>query len=110
MNKLVTLAAAVGASVLALAGAGSAQASPNGAFSGPMGDHDAEAMWVDVQPFDPSATIPGAATFAQSLCEGLRSGMSEGSVIVVGTHNGFSVSSARFLLHAAEWHYCPEYY
>lgn len=103
------LAAGAAYAGMTLLGVGFAHAD-NGPFSGPAGDHNAESMWVDVEPFDHSVTVAEAGKYAQTMCESLRSGMSEGQIIAIGAQKGFTVGDATFLLHAAEWHFCPEYY
>lgn len=106
----MALGAAAAAAALGLSGHAHADTG-NGVFSGPSGDHDANALWVDVAPFDNTLTVATANTFGNTVCAGLRKGYSEGQLIAMGAHgNSSSISSWTYVVHAAEWHYCPEYY
>jgi hypothetical protein len=92
------------------AGAGVAQAD-NGPFSGPMGDHDASAYWVDVSSVA-NGSLSSATGLAHIICSKLEQGSSEGDLIAVMAQSttSNSMSAAKFAVHAAEWHFCPTYY
>jgi Protein of unknown function (DUF732) len=109
-TMLVTLAGVVAAISL---GAGVAQAhTDNGPFSGPQGDRDASAYWVDVNPFG-SGSVTSASRLANTICSKLADGFSEGRLIAVIAQTPdttTAVSDATFIVHAAEWHFCPTYY
>jgi hypothetical protein len=107
-TMLVTLA---GAAVAVSLGAGVAHAD-NGPFSGPMGDHDASAYWVDVSSVA-NGSLSSATGLAYTICSKLADGFSEGRLIAVIAQTPdttTSVSDARYVVHAAEWHFCPTYY
>jgi hypothetical protein len=98
-----------GLMVAAVMTAGHAHA--GGAFSGYAGDHDQYAMWEDVIDFAPNVSASTAGAFGQRMCFMLDSGTSEGKLINDGsTQYGVDPSAARYLIHAAEFHYCPSYY
>jgi hypothetical protein len=99
----------------ALITSGRANAAPAGdtsvAFSGYSGDRDQYSMWEDAQPFAPSVSATDAGGFGQRVCGLLNAGNSEGRLINVGaTQFNVPVDAVRYLIHAAEWHYCPEFY
>ncbi|BBX23875.1 hypothetical protein MTER_32860 [Mycolicibacter terrae] len=82
----------------------------DGPFSGPAGDGDASAFWVDVSPYA-RGTISDAAQLGQTICGALQGGQSEGKVIAEATQGDQSeVLDAEFVVHAAEWHFCPQFY
>jgi hypothetical protein len=82
-----------------------------GAFSGYAGDQDQYAMWEDVIDFAPTVSASTAGAFGQRMCLMLDSGTSEGKLINDGsTQYGVDPAAARYLIHAAEFHYCPSYY
>ena len=85
-----------------------AQAFP---FSGPQGDDDDSAYYVDIEPFVNGATVAKAGTLGRGICARLSEGHSEGQLIAMMSQlpNG-TVSDAKYIVHAAEWHYCPDYY
>lgn len=83
----------------------------NGAFSGPKGDHDPAAFWVDATSAGVSGTLADGAALAEAICRGLENGESEGQAIMVGMKaTDISLGAARFVVHAAEWHYCSDLY
>ena len=82
----------------------------NGAYSGPQGDEDASAFWVDVSGFL-NGTPAEAASLATDICGKLQNGTSEGQLIAAGAEDDQTqISKVKFVVHAAEWHYCPRYY
>jgi hypothetical protein len=79
-------------------------------FSGPMGDHDATAYWVDVSDMG-IGSVASAARLANTICTSLEQGKSEGQIIAAGAGgNQSKVDNVTFMVHAAEWHFCPDYY
>jgi len=93
-----------------------AQAAPsdNGAFSGPMGDRNSHALYVDLQPWTNAAPAT-EEQLAQKICAVLENGASEGEVIYnleqPGSANDpWPAAKATFVTHASEWHYCPDQY
>jgi hypothetical protein len=79
-------------------------------FSGPKGDNDAAALWVDISP-----VVDGTPTqlrgLAEMICQKLGEGASEGQLIAAGANGDSSkVSRLTLVVHAAEWHFCPTYY
>jgi hypothetical protein len=81
-----------------------------GTFSGPAGDQDASAFWVDTSSFL-KGNVSQAASLGQTICSALESGESEGKVIAnIANGNQANVSDDEFVVHAAEWHYCPDHY
>jgi hypothetical protein len=81
----------------------------SGTFSGPAGDQDASAYWVDVNGFV-KGSVSDAANIAHTICSALESGQSEGKVIANAAQgNPSSVSDDECVVHAAEWHFCPQY-
>jgi hypothetical protein len=85
-----------------------AHASP---FYGHSGDHDQYAMWEDVISFAPDVTAADAGGFAQRVCGMLNAGNTEG-YLISSASTQFSVTPTvvRYIIHAAEFHYCPTYY
>lgn len=112
---LLTLIALGWALAALVATAGHANAAPVGdvssAFTGSAGDGDQYAMYSDVIDFAPTVTPSVASGFAQRICTMLRDGTSEGQIIYAGSSQ-FNVdpTAVRYLVHASEWHYCPEMY
>jgi hypothetical protein len=83
----------------------------SGAFSGPAGDRDAGAMWTDVHSFLPGWSQTKDATLATTICYRLATGSSEGKITAeVANGDSSEVNAIQYVIHAAEWHYCPEYY
>jgi hypothetical protein len=122
MKKMIIGGLAALATTLGIAAAGAAHADPtysditsnaanNGPFSGPMGDHSAEAYWVDMTSIGVGGTVAQAGKLANTICTGLAGGMSEGEEIAAMV-NGVSsqVTQATLAVHAAEWHFCPSRY
>jgi hypothetical protein len=117
IGGLATVAAAIG-----IAAAGPAHADPsyigvgsnaanNGPFSGPMGDHSADAYWVDMTSIGVTGTVEQAGKLANTVCTGLANGMSEGQEIAAMVSGDSSqVTQATLAVHSAEWHFCPSYY
>lgn len=110
--KLAVVAAAAAAAV---ATASTAHAIPIGAtsstFSGPAGDHDAQAFWVDVSNQLPGWSAAKDVQLALAVCTKLTDGQSEGHLIGdVANGDTTAISAIRYVVHASEWHYCPEYY
>ncbi|WP_165608066.1 DUF732 domain-containing protein [Mycobacterium alsense] len=107
-------AAAVLAAVLASLPSATASAVPvgdSGPFSGPAGDQDASAFWVDVENELPGWSAGKDQQLAQLMCQKLDSGYSEGDLIAeIANGDGSSVGAIRYVVHAAEWHFCPQYY
>lgn len=105
---------ALGAAV-AIAAAVPAQAHANvhgnGPFSGPKGDHDASAYWVDISDVFPSGSVDDARGVATIVCAKLQQGVSEGDLIAAGASGGdMTIGDVRYVVDAAEWHFCPAYY
>ena len=103
----------IAAGLLAVAVPGAATAhgdDPYYPFSGPMGDHDASAYWVDISSTG-RGTVADAAQIANNVCTSLENGMSEGDIIAAAVNgNQSEISGATLIVHAAEWHFCPQYY
>lgn len=102
-----------GICLLALSTAGNASAVPvgsKGPFSGPAGDQSASALWVDVAQ-DAPGTVAEAEHMAHTICDGLANGTTEGAMVAaVADGDASRISTTRFVIHAAEWHFCPAYY
>lgn len=110
-----TIKAALFAVPLALSifGAAGAHADPaNGAFSGPQGDRNAEAFWSDiVQYFSDGGSVADAAKLGPTLCYNLEQGAPEGEIAADVAHQDSNqLDAATYIVHAAEWHYCPDKY
>jgi hypothetical protein len=105
------LAGGLLAAGVAVVGAVTAHADdPYYPFSGPKGDHDASAYWVDISPML-TGTVQDAGNLAQTICGDLNQGISAGDVIAAAAHGDqYGVSEDTFVVDAAEWHFCPEYY
>jgi hypothetical protein len=104
----------VGAAALVV-GAGVAHAAPvgeHGPFSGPSGDQSGDAYWVDLQGHtDMTGSMAEATKLGRWICTSLRSGQSEGQLISsLASGDGTTVNGFTFVVHAAEWHFCPEKY
>jgi hypothetical protein len=83
----------------------------NGAFSGPEGDHDSNAYWVDISGAGMRGTVAQAAGLANTVCTKLEDGFSEGQLIAAGADGDQSkIPIMTRVVHAAEWHFCPSYY
>ena len=76
------------------------------------GDQSAAAFWVDVQYFLPDAWSQAQdESMAQLLCSKLKGGESEGELIAeVAKGNASMISNITYVVHAAEWHFCPSSY
>jgi hypothetical protein len=96
------------AAVVGIAAAGPAHAYP---FSGPEGDQDAGAYWVDVSSYLPGWTTAKDQQLAHMICTKFADGYSEGRLVAeVAADDSSSISGIAFVVHAAEWHFCPDYY
>jgi len=96
-------------------GAGIAHAVPvgeDGAFSGPSGDQSADAYWVDLSNgTNTTGSVADAANIGHYICHQLLNGSSEGEIISnMAGGDRSQVSDIRFVVHAAEWHFCPSEY
>jgi hypothetical protein len=122
MKKMMTGGIAALVAALGIAAAGSAHADTtnsgnssngvdNGPFSGPKGDHNSDAYWVDMTSFGLVGTVAQTDKLANTICTDLGIGMSEGQLIaaMVDGHSS-QVTRATLAVHAAEWHFCPSYY
>lgn len=90
--------------------AGIANADDNG-YSGPQGDHDADAYWADITGYGATGSIGESATLAENICAKLDGGVSEGQLIAaMSKGNQSKVAAVKQIIDAAEWHYCPEHY
>ena len=110
------------AAALALTTAGTAGAITAGsttpAFSGPAGDHDSGAFWVDVHPELNGSewTMAKDTQLAVLICRQLEGGVSEGHLVAdVANSDGTPTSQSglngiTYVVHAAEWHFCPSEY
>jgi hypothetical protein len=88
-----------------------AHANTNGAFSGPEGDADGYAYLIDISPYLTGGSPADAAALGRQVCGQLADGVSEGRLIYAGSSNGkVSISDSRYIVHGAEWHFCPTYY
>jgi hypothetical protein len=104
------LAAFVAAMLLAGAGVARADPGSNWPFSGPKGDQDASAFWVDISSVA-DGTEAGAGELANTICSKLEGGYSEGQLIARGAKGDESkIPKVQLVVHAAEWHFCPTYY
>jgi hypothetical protein len=122
MKKMIIGGLAALTLAVGIAGAGSAHADityrgstsnavNNGPFSGPEGDHSAEAYWVDMTSIGVGGTVAQAGKLGNTVCTGLTSGMSEGQEIAAIVDGDSSqVTRATLIVHGAEWHFCPAYY
>jgi hypothetical protein len=94
-----------------------AHANGNGAFSGPEGDADGYAYFIDISPYLTGGSPADAAALGRQVCGELADGASEGRLIYAGSAGGkvpisdstFIIHGAEFI-HGAEWHFCPSYY
>lgn len=114
-KRLVTGGLLAGGAMVVMAatviGAGIAKADPNGMspWTGPMGDHSAPAYWVDISKFA-DGTVDDARTLATSICTALDN-QSEGNLVATMTDGvQHKIDTVTFIVHGAEWHFCPEYY
>jgi Protein of unknown function (DUF732) len=108
------IAAALATAGLAAIGTGTANADSNGAYSGPRGDHDASALWVDLESLTtapPGYTAAKAGSLARDICSDLEGGKSRGEIIASWTNGDPStIRTADTILGAITWHFCPDYY
>jgi hypothetical protein len=82
----------------------------NGPFSGPKGDHDASALWVDISSVA-DGTASQSEVLATTVCGKLEDGASDGQLIAAGAKGDESaIPKAKLIIHAIEWHFCPSYY
>jgi hypothetical protein len=86
----------------------------DGAFNSYLGDHDAYAFSVDIRPpgVDPSDPnfVTSASSLASTTCNSLRNGMSESQAIAtMGPSDPSMVQVDTFIVHAAEYHFCPNF-
>jgi hypothetical protein len=112
-RKVTTLAVSTAFAALGLLGAATAHADPNGAYSGPKGDHSASALWVDLQPIHPPADYTAAEMekLATVTCAELQGGENKGQIIESWTKGDPStVTGGQAIVSAITWHFCPEYY
>jgi hypothetical protein len=80
-------------------------------FSGTEGDHDASAYWIDINTVNVTGTVDKARELGTFICSQLRRGRIESDIIASGSGGDPSnIVQTRFVVHSAEWHFCPEYY
>ena len=119
MNQALRMAGLAGAGALAIGAAvmganllGVAHAdNGNGAFSGPEGDRDAGAFWVDVDPVLSGWSVSKDRELANMVCSQLEAGESEGALTAeVAKGDDGGIRGITYVIHAAEWHFCPDQY
>jgi hypothetical protein len=82
----------------------------SGTFSGPAGDQDASAFWGDTSA-EIKGSVSDAGSLARTICNALENGESEGKLIAnIANGNQANISNDEFVVHAAEWHFCPDHY
>jgi Protein of unknown function (DUF732) len=85
-------------------------------FSGTSGDESGSAFTIDVADVmngTVTKQTPAKATgLAEAICSKLRSGVDESdlAIALAAPPDPVPVHSAQFVIHAAEWHFCPAYY
>jgi hypothetical protein len=75
-----------------------------------MGDHSVWAYQTDIAP-EAHGTLDDARLLADTICSTLRSGTTEGHLIATMAHDDqYNVGDVTYVVHGAEWHFCPEKY
>jgi hypothetical protein len=114
----VTLAVGAAVAGACLLNAGQAHADPTAdppgryaPWSGPMGDQNANAFWVDLTKYTDVEGGPAQAeTLATTICGALHQER-EGTLIDdLADGQQIRVGGVSMLVHAAEWHFCPNKY
>lgn len=119
-KRLVVGGAVAAGAMLVVAGmvigAGLAKADPawqpdnTKPWSGPLGDQNIVAFWNDIAR-EAHGTVDDARLLADTICSHLRSGTPESHVIAEMAHEDqHNVGNVTYIIHAAEWHFCPEKY
>jgi hypothetical protein len=105
-----------------LVGFGVARAVPvgdTGPFSGPAGDQSDSAYFTDVAPvlLETNATatddlIGKVGDFGKTVCDKLSQGFSEGELAaaLAKPPNPTPLFLGQYVIHSAEWHFCPDRY
>jgi hypothetical protein len=96
-------------------GAGQAHADrpgPWAPWSGPMGDHDANAYRADVARYGATGNVASAESLAHTICGALQNPKLEDGDLIqrLAGDNAYEVPAMTLVVHAAEWHYCPTRY
>jgi hypothetical protein len=107
------MAAVPTVAVLAVGVGGIATAQPPNpeTFNGTQGDHDPHAFWVDARAAGMRGTVDDAQALANTICGQLIGGESEPQVIAnSGAEGPEGFDAVTFAIHAAEYHFCPQFY
>ena len=108
-----------GAAVAALAGgiALSSQANATSYYDtdgtyggGYMGDYDGSAYANMFSVVGVSYSASDAENFGQTMCQAMRMGHSESEIAASAAQFNIQADDARYVLHGAEYHFCPSYY
>jgi hypothetical protein len=109
-------AAAVVAVVGMVMGAGLAKAAPaydrhsTAPWSGPMGDENAAAYRADIAR-EAGGSVADARALADTICSHLRGGITEDHLVADMAHDQLAkMGDVIYIVHGAEWHFCPEKY
>jgi hypothetical protein len=108
-RSLIWLTVMPALAILAVMGAGAAKATPT-AFNGTLAGHDVKVCWCNIISVV-SWDYADAQNLANVTCGERAKGC--GAVkIIRGVTPSLMIkpSDARFVIHAAEWHFCPVWY
>jgi hypothetical protein len=81
-------------------------------WSGPMGDHNADAYWMDVSKYGATGGVAAAESMANTICTTLQNPKLQDAYLIEGMADGnpYKIGGVAMIVHAAEWHYCPQRY
>ena len=57
-----------------------------------------------------SYSASDAENFGQTMCQAMRMGHSESEIAASAAQFNIQADDARYVLHGAEYHFCPSYY
>jgi hypothetical protein len=84
-------------------------------YGGTKGDHDDAAFWIITSTLGLDGSIASSGHLGRDVCEKMSTPpvIPEADAIAymaqaLGGNQGTAVGRATVIMHAAEWHYCPE--
>jgi hypothetical protein len=75
-----------------------------------MGDYDGSAYANMFSVVGVSYSASDAENFGQTMCQAMRMGHSESEIAASAAQFNIQADDARYVLHGAEYHFCPSYY